>query len=165
MGYAAGAPMTADAQQPEQIVYSKTINVPAKAFPHIVKRKLALNDIGEGDDGFTRIDFELQDGDVIQVVRGSHPHTPAPEREDTIGALISENARIGSELKRMTEKAERLSGEHDAAIEHKATLAENKRVLDAVIEISTDVSFAHLGDRRVFNERIESLRTEGDEQG
>jgi hypothetical protein len=152
MGYAAGAPMTADAQQPEQIVYSKTINVPAKAFPHIVKRKLALNDIGEGDDGFTRIDFELQDGDVIQVVRGSHPHTPAPEREDTIGALISENARIGSELKRMTEKAERLSGE-------------NKRVLDAVIEISTDVSFAHLGDRRVFNERIESLRTEGDEQG
>jgi hypothetical protein len=77
--------MTADAQQPEQIVYSKTINVPAKAFPHIVKRKLALNDIGEGDDGFTRIDFELQDGDVIQVVRGSRQHTPAPSIKCAFG--------------------------------------------------------------------------------
>jgi hypothetical protein len=53
------------------IVYSKTVSVPSKAFPGIKRRKLAINDIGEGDDGFTRIPFELRDGDVIQVIRGN----------------------------------------------------------------------------------------------
>lgn len=52
------------------IVYSYKVNVPSKAFPCIKRRKLALNDIGDDEDGFTRMDFELQNGDVIQVVRG-----------------------------------------------------------------------------------------------
>jgi hypothetical protein len=63
-----GATMTPQPQQ-EQVVYSKTISVPSKAFPSIKKRCLALNDIGDNDDGFTRIPFELKDGDVIQVLR------------------------------------------------------------------------------------------------
>jgi len=65
--------MTPQPQQ-EQVVYSKLISVPSKVFPSIKKRCLALNDIGDNDDGFTRIPFELQDGDIIQVIR-SRPHT------------------------------------------------------------------------------------------
>jgi hypothetical protein len=48
-----------------------------------------------------------------------------------ISSLISENVRIGAELKRMTERAEMLSGEHDAII--------RDMVLDAVIESLDDI--------------------------
>ena len=53
----------------QNIVYSYEVHVPARAFPNIKQRKLALNDISEGDDGFTRLQFELCDGDIIQVKR------------------------------------------------------------------------------------------------
>jgi hypothetical protein len=52
------------------VVYSKVVSVPSKAFPCITRKKLAINDIvGDSDDGFTRIPFELMDGDIIRVVR------------------------------------------------------------------------------------------------
>lgn len=54
---------------PSSVVYSHVISVPSKAFPSIKRKKLAINDIGDEQDGFTRLNFELQDGDEIQVIR------------------------------------------------------------------------------------------------
>ena len=48
--------------------------------------------------------------------------------DETISTLISENARIGAELKRATEMVELLSGERDRTIQ----LKENERVLEII---------------------------------
>jgi len=66
------------------------------------------------------------------------------ERDEAFGALISENARIGVELKRMTERAELFSGEHDAQVASKAT----DKVLDemiGIIEYNGDL-FQYIGN-------------------
>ena len=55
------------------LVYEYKVHLPLKIFPSITRRKLALNDIGkDGSDDFTRLDFELRDGDIIQVLREQH---------------------------------------------------------------------------------------------
>jgi len=62
----------------------------------------------------------------------SRPLAKAPVSDDTtISSLISENARIGAELRQMTERVKVLSGEHDARIARE----ENKRVLDELSEV------------------------------
>lgn len=63
----------------------------------------------------TTIDDLLRSHPELQYVPDSSV-TPLTSSEETIGALISENARIGAELKRMTERSEMLSGEHDNKI-------------------------------------------------
>ena len=70
----------------------------------------------------------------LALIRQAHDLAKVPVTDNTISSLISENARIGAELRRMTERADMLSGEHDAKIAHAATLAENKRVLDKLSE-------------------------------
>ena len=52
----------------------------------------------------------------------------APSPDETISNLVSENARIGAELRKVTELLARLNGEHDAAIAAQA----RKEVLDAL---------------------------------
>lgn len=69
--------MTARELEEELIVFERRISIPSKALPAIKRRKLAVNDITENTDEFTRLNFELQDGDVVQVIR-SRPH-PAPD--------------------------------------------------------------------------------------
>ena len=67
--------------QPEQqnVVYTRKVVLPSKAFPQITREKLAINNIStDGEDGFFRLDFELLNGDIIQVVRGSRPIAAAP---------------------------------------------------------------------------------------
>jgi hypothetical protein len=96
----------------------------------------------------------------------SRPLAKAPVSDDTtISSLISENARIGAELRQMTERVKVLSGEHDAQI----TREENKRVLDAIKEytrhhgywykIKEDEKRYHWEPAR-FDEFLKSLRTQ-----
>jgi len=50
-------------------VYEYHVYLPLKNISSITRRKLALNDIGKEEDSFTRMGFELIDGDIIQVLR------------------------------------------------------------------------------------------------
>jgi hypothetical protein len=112
-----------------------------------------------------------------EVAARPHPLAPAsepasePTADNTIAALISENARLGSELKRMTEKADRLSGDHDAAIASKARDGYGKQIRDKISHLNVDDCFGEMnGELCLFYESncflcmydavIESLRQE-----
>lgn len=51
-------------------VYSKIVKLPI-TFPCVTRRELALKDFEENDnsESWTSLDFKLQPGDIIQVIR------------------------------------------------------------------------------------------------
>ncbi len=74
--------------------------------------------------------------------------------ESTTSELISENARIGAELKRITERAELLSGEHD----DKIRAEQMKKILDELIAWLEPQKLPLL-KQRMFR-KLESMRGE-----
>lgn len=55
------------------------------------------------------------DASTMREKLRSRPAAPAP-LDKTISKLLSENARIGAELRRAQQEITKLNGEHDAAI-------------------------------------------------
>ena len=87
------------------------------------------------------------EGAAIYVIAGELWRAVKEARDmqtnDTIPALINENARIGAELKRANELISRLNGEHDARIAAQATEAERARLTQGrkVITLCGSVKF------------------------
>jgi len=88
---------------------------------------------------------------------GTPPKGAVPEHKEALSLMISENARLGAELKRTQELLKIISGEHDAAIAREV----REEVLDELIK---NIWEDPLGgrDQVTFTdalfERIESLR-------
>ncbi|MFA5378066.1 MAG: hypothetical protein WC455_20105 [Dehalococcoidia bacterium] len=101
---------------------------------------------------------------ALELIRQAHDLAKVPVTDNTISSLISENARIGAELRRMTERADMLSGEHDAQIARAATLAENRKWIDALNTLiaTESVKLSQAMVNMVYSYRIaqiiESLR-------
>jgi hypothetical protein len=83
----------------ENPVYKCRVNVPSNTFPSIKRKRLAINDIGDDQDDFTRIDFELQDGDIIQVIRKqSNPKCCNRQCEDCHKMFDCPDSSVGEQL-------------------------------------------------------------------